>query len=69
MGQIVVQEEVHQVTVTGLPSRLDEIDKLITTWDVKRKQVFIEAHIVEVSTDVERAFNVNWSTFANVGGS
>jgi len=69
MGQIVVQEDVHQVTVTGLPSRLDEIDKLITTWDVKRKQVFIEAHIVEVSTDVERAFNVNWSTFANVGGS
>ncbi len=69
MGQIVVQDEVHQITVTGLPSRLDEIDKLIATWDIKRKQVLIEAHIVEVSTDVERAFNVNWSTFSNVGGS
>jgi len=69
MGQIVVQDEVHQITVTGLPGRLNEIDKLITTWDVKRKQVLIEAHIVEVSTDVERAFNVNWSTFSSVGGS
>lgn len=69
MGQIVVQEEVHQVTVTGLPARLDEIDELIAEWDIKRRQVLIEAHIVEVSTDVERAFNVNWSAFSNVGGS
>jgi type II secretory pathway component GspD/PulD (secretin) len=69
MGQIVVQDEIHQVTVTGLPSRLDEINTLIEKWDVKRRQVLIEAHIVEVNTDVERAFNVNWSTFANVDGS
>lgn len=69
MGQIVVQEEVHQITVTGLPSRLDQIDALIKKWDVKRRQVLIEAHIVEVSTDVEHAFNVNWSAFANVGGA
>lgn len=69
MGQIVVQDEVHQVTVTGLPARLDEIDTLIKEWDIKRRQVLIEAHIVEVSTDVERAFNVNWSAFSNVGGS
>ncbi|MFA7691683.1 MAG: secretin N-terminal domain-containing protein [Candidatus Hydrogenedentales bacterium] len=69
MGQIIVQDEVHQLTVSGLPSRLDEIDKLIQEWDIKRRQVLIEAHIVEVSTDVERAFNVNWSAFSNVGGS
>lgn len=69
MGQIVVQDEVHQITVTGLPSRLDEIDKLIQEWDIRRRQVLIEAHIVEVSTDVERAFNVNWSSFSNVNGS
>ncbi len=46
MGQIVVQDEVHQITVTGLPARLDEIDALIQEWDIKRKQVLIEAHIV-----------------------
>ena len=69
MGQIMVQEEVHQITVTGLPARLDEIDKLIQEWDIKRKQVLIEAHIVEVGTDIERAFNVNWSSFTNVNGS
>lgn len=69
MGQIILQDEVHQITVTGLPSRLDEIEKLIQVWDIKRKQVMIEAYIVEVSSEVERAFNVNWSYFANVGGA
>jgi type II secretory pathway component GspD/PulD (secretin) len=69
MGQIVLNEDVHQLTVTGLPSRLDEIDALIKVWDIKRKQVLIEAQIVEVGTEIERAFNVNWSYFANVNGS
>ncbi len=69
MGQIVVNEDVHQITVTGLPERLDEIDALINVWDIKRRQVLIEAHIVEVNTEIERAFNLNWSYFANVDGS
>ncbi len=69
MGQIVVNEDAHQVTVTGLPSRLDEIDKLIAVWDVRRRQVLIEAHVVEVSTEIERALNLNWSYFANLEGS
>ncbi|MBL7646776.1 MAG: hypothetical protein JNK74_11360 [Candidatus Hydrogenedentes bacterium] len=69
MGEIVVQEDVHQITVTGIPSRLDEIDKLITAWDVQRKQVQIEAFIVEVGSDVEREFNINWSYFGSNGQS
>jgi type II secretory pathway component GspD/PulD (secretin) len=69
MGEIVVQEDVHQITVSGIPSRLDEIDKLITAWDVQRKQVQIEAFIVEVGSDVEREFNINWSYFGSNGQS
>ena len=69
MGSIVVNDLVHQVTVTGLPARLDEIDKLIKMWDIKRAQVLIEAFIVEVSDEVERAFSVNWSYFGNAGTS
>ena len=69
MGSIVVNDLVHQITVTGLPSRLDEIDRLIQTWDIKRAQVLIEAFIVEVTDEVERAFSVNWSYFGNAGTS
>lgn len=69
MGEIVVNEEVHQITVTGLPDRLDLIEKLIKVWDVRRSQVLIEAFIVEVGASVEREFNVNWSYFGISGGA
>ena len=68
MGTIVVNDQVNQVTVTGVKSRLDSIDKLINTWDIKRRQVHIESFIVEVSNDVERAFSINWSAFGSMGG-
>jgi len=68
MGTIVVNDQVNQVTVTGVTARLDEIDKLIKTWDIKRRQVHIESFIVEVSNDVERSFSINWSYFNNISG-
>lgn len=67
MGQVIVNDAVHQITVTALPSRLDEIDKLIKTWDVKRKQVLIEAYIVEMDTEVERSLGINWSYYGTAG--
>lgn len=69
MGEVVVNDLQHQVTVTGLPARLDQIEELIEIWDVPRKQVQIEAFIVEVGSDVEREFNVNWSYFGNSSNS
>lgn len=69
MGDILLNEDNHQITVTGLPHRLDRIDDLILTWDVRRKQVDIEAFIVGMSTEVERMFNINWSYFDNVGNT
>ena len=67
MGEIVVHDAVHQITVTGLPSRLEKVDELIRTWDIKRRQVLIEAYIVEVDSDVEREFNIDWSYFGASG--
>ena len=67
MGKISVNEDVHQLTITGLPKRLDEIDELVKTWDIKRKQVLIEAYIVEVDADIERSFSVNWSYYGTLG--
>lgn len=69
MGDIIVNEDVHQITVTGLPDRLEKIDGLIKTWDIKRRQVYIEAFIVEVNDEVERHFNINWSYFNEIGNA
>lgn len=69
MGEIIVNDLVHQVTVTGLPERLDKIAKLIDVWDVKRQQVMIEAFIVDVGESVARDLNIKWSYFDNSNGS
>lgn len=69
MGEIVVNKDVHQITVTAIAAKLEEIDRFIATSDVQRKQVQIEAFIVEVGSDVEREFNINWSYFGSSGRS
>ncbi len=69
MGEVAINDAVHQITVSGLPSRLDELEKLIQTWDVKRKQVLIEAFVVEVSDDVQRELGIDWSYFTQHGSS
>jgi type II secretory pathway component GspD/PulD (secretin) len=68
-GVIAVNEDIHQVTVTALPERLDEIDKLIQTWDIKRKQVQIEAYLLSASSNVARKLGVNWSYFDRSGNA
>lgn len=67
MGEVVVNDAAYQITATGLPERLDKIDQLIGVWDIRRRQVLIEAFIVEVGADVERQFNINWSYFGMAG--
>lgn len=69
MGEIVLNEDVHQITVAGLPERLDRIEEMLAVWDIKRQQVLIEAFIVEVSTEIMREFNINWSYFNNIGNA
>ncbi|NIA15956.1 MAG: hypothetical protein GWP08_17980 [Nitrospiraceae bacterium] len=69
MGDIIVDEDVHQMTVTGLPERLDQIDELIAVWDVMRSQVRIEAYLVSVSEKLARNLSLKWSYFDSSGNS
>ena len=61
MGDIVVNEAIHQITVTATPYRLNEIDQRIEGWDEKRRQVQIEAYLVTASRNVLRDVGINWS--------
>jgi type II secretory pathway component GspD/PulD (secretin) len=69
MGTIVSDADVHQITVTAIPERLDEIDKYIAAWDTKRKQVQIEAFLVEMSSKLARSLNISWSYFDSSGNA
>ncbi len=69
MGEIVVNEPAYQITVTGLSERLDKVDELIELWDVKRRQVEIQAWLVDLDDSVTRDLNVQWSYFINNSGA
>jgi general secretion pathway protein D len=61
MGSIVVHEDIHQITVTATPYRLNEIDARIKAWDAKRRQVQIEAYLASAGRNILRNLNINWS--------
>lgn len=46
-GSAVIEPRTNQIFVTDIPSRLDEIRRLIQKTDIPAKQVLIEARIVE----------------------
>lgn len=69
MGAVTVNEPLHQVSVTAIPSRLNELDKQITLWDRQRPQVQIEAYLVSMNNTLMRDLGIDWAYFETVGDS
>lgn len=68
MGTIVVNEAIHQITVTGTPYRLKEVEQRIEAWDTKRRQVQIEAYLASASQSFLRSVGINWSYATTLDG-
>ena len=68
LGTITVDEKTYQVSVTAIPSRVEEIDEIIQAWDVKGRQVQIEAYLVSASTNIMRDLSIDWSYFDEISG-
>ncbi len=66
--KIVADKSTNSVLVTAAPEDFVFFDDLIAKLDVARKQVFVEALIMEVSADKGISFGVNWSAATNVQG-
>lgn len=65
-AQITVDERVNQLIIKARKDDLDIVQKLIKKVDSRTKQVFIEAFIVEVTDDFEKALGVRLGAdFAN----
>ena len=52
-GAVFAEPRTNQLFVTDIPSKLDEIRKLIAKTDIATKQVLIEARIVEAEARIE----------------
>ncbi|MBU1108901.1 MAG: hypothetical protein KKB51_19645 [Candidatus Riflebacteria bacterium] len=49
------------LVIRETPANLDKIEQLIKTLDIPPRQVFIEAHIFDISLDNQNSTGVDWS--------
>ena len=72
-GTVLAEPRTNQLFVSDIPSKLEEVQAMITRIDVASRQVMIEARIVEANDTFGRALGIKLgSTSANafhVGGS
>lgn len=59
---ILADEDLNALVVRAEPSMMTEIESIIGQLDVRRKQVLIEAAIVEVNGNISDALGVQWAT-------
>ncbi len=80
-GSVIAESRTNQLFVTDIPSKLEEVQALISRIDIAQRQVMIEARIVEASDNFGRAlgvklgstsfngFHVGGSQYVSVGGN
>jgi len=59
---ILADEDLNALVVRAEPSVMTEIESIIRQLDIRRKQVLIEAAIVEVNGNVSDALGIQWAT-------
>ena len=59
-GFISSDERTNTISVRETIEKLDEIRRLVSTWDVPVRQVSIEARIVRAQTNVSESLGVRW---------
>ncbi|MCG2703361.1 MAG: secretin and TonB N-terminal domain-containing protein [Candidatus Omnitrophica bacterium] len=59
-GEIFTDERTNSVVIRATPIILENVDELIRGWDVQRKQVLIEAKILQVTLDKNIKRGIDW---------
>ncbi|XPV77118.1 MAG: type II secretion system secretin GspD [Desulfovibrio sp.] len=65
--KIVADKATNSIVITARPDDFNTLRGIIKKMDVMRRQVFIEALIMEVNSDATFSFGVNWT--AGAGGN
>jgi len=70
-GFISSDDRTNTISVRETIEKLDEIRRLVSTWDVPVRQVSIEARIVRAQTSVAESLGVRWggASFGNSGNN
>lgn len=67
-GIITFDEDTHQISMTAIGSRIEEVDAMIREWDIKGLQVQIESFLVSASSNVIRDLSIDWAYFDEISG-
>ena len=59
--KIVADKATNSLVITAKPEEFQVLEPIIIKLDIPRKQVYVEALIMEVSVDVEVSVGVNWT--------
>lgn len=65
--KVVADKATNSLVISAAPTEYELLRQTIRQLDVERKQVFVEALIMEISTDKTFSFGVNWATASKVG--
>ena len=65
--KVVADKSTNSLVVTARPDEFEALSNIVAKLDVVRKQVFIEALIMEVSSEASFSFGINWAIGGNTG--
>lgn len=69
IGTMRVDSRTNTVIITDLPYQFKRIETLLNAFDRKARQVFIEAHIVEVTLGDQFQWGVDWEKVLRITGT
>jgi type IV pilus assembly protein PilQ len=59
-GNVIAEPRTNQLFVTDIPSKLEQVQEMITKLDIAVRQVLIEARIVEAEDTFGKSLGVKW---------
>jgi len=59
-GSVIAEPRTNQLFVTDVPSKLAQVQEIITKLDIAVRQVLIEARIVEAADTFGKSLGVKW---------
>lgn len=65
--KVVADKSTNSLVVTARPDEFEALSNIVSKLDVVRKQVFIEALIMEVNSEASFSFGINWAAAGGVG--
>ena len=66
---VVADKASNSLLVAASPRDFDTIRTMVTRLDVERRQVYVEAMIMEVSTETARSLGINWHAGGTLDGN